>query len=311
MVARESTADCLLPGWTLQLVSTVSHPASGARRSRRGYYYQDLYTLQCCVVMLHGEWDEVLPEGEEDVTCNRFTPRIHRQVQVKTVENPTSLWTPARLCNPESRDRPNTSILGRFFTNKDLPDETKFLLLLNEGVNHQLLPLKVGQSLDRTEIEAELVHRLDGLHPSSDRTVGWCVQRLEIEELESTAEGLESRIFRSLSNTCQLLGHGLLADEIEQLMTHLMQAVQAAARAVEPAAIIREDFEVMLRRRAEALISGTNESQGDLAPTLAEKLRQAGLAGMPSRGGRAAPRRAASVRAELMTSGSAAGAGQR
>ncbi len=277
LVAQESTADCLLPGWTLQLVSTVSDPASGARRSRRGYYYQDLYTMWCCLRMLHGEWDEVLPEGEEDVTCKRSIPPVHRQVQVKTLENPPSLWSPARLCNPEIRDRPDTSILGRLFTNKGLPDQTNLVLLLNEGVNRELLPLKVGQTLNRSGIEAELTRRLDGLVPSSGRTVGWCVQRLEIEEFEATAEGVESRIFRFLSSTCQSLGHPLLPDEIEQLLSDLMQAVQTAARALESVAITRTGFEATLRHRAEELMRSTNESQGDLAPTLDQKLRRAQL----------------------------------
>jgi hypothetical protein len=227
--------------------------------------------------MLDGEWDEVLPEGEEDVTCNRFTPPLHRQVQVKTLENPPALWSPARLCNPEIRDRPDTSILGRLFTNKELTDETTLVLVLNEGVNQQLLPLKVGQTLDRSGIEAELTRRLNGLLPSGGRTVVWCVQRLEIEELEATAEGVEGRIFRSLSNTCQRMGQALLPDEIEQLLSDLMQAVQAAARALEPIALARTEFEMMLRRRAGELIRSTNESQGDLAPTLDQKLRRAQL----------------------------------
>jgi hypothetical protein len=277
VVAQESTADRLLPGWTPQLMSTVSDPASGARRSRRGYYYQDLYTMWCCLRMLHGEWDEVLPEGEEDVTCRRSIPPLHRQVQVKTLENPPSLWSPARLCNPEIRDRLDTSILGRLFTNKDLSDETILVLVLNEGVSRDLLPLKVGQNLDRSGIELDLARRLDGLAPSSGRTVGWCVQRLEIEEFEATAEGVEGRIFRSLSTACQSLGRALLPDEIEQLLSDLMQTVQAAARALEAVAITRTEFELMLTRRAEELMHSTNELQGDLAPTLDQKLRRAQL----------------------------------
>jgi hypothetical protein len=73
------------------------------------------------------------------------------------------------------------------------------------------------------------------------------------------------------------LGHALLPDEIEQLLSDLMQAVQAAARALEAVAIAQTGFELMLTRRAEELMNSTNELQGDLAPTLDQKLRRAQL----------------------------------
>jgi hypothetical protein len=258
-------------------MSGVSHPSYGARRSRRGYHYQDLYTLLCCLEMLHGTWDEVLPEGEEDVTCHRVSPPARQQVQVKTVENPTALWTPARLCRPDTQGQPETSILGRLFTNKELPDETTLMLLVNEGVNRDLLPLRIGQSLDRSAIELQLTNMLDGVNPSSNRTVRWCVARLHIEELEATEQGLEDRVFRLLGRTCLAIEYALLPDELDELLLTLVQHVQAAARAVTPTSIERAAFEVLLRHKAEEMMRATNEAQGYLAPTLNQKLRTASL----------------------------------
>ena len=51
------------------MTTSRQSPGTGARRSRRGYYYEDLYTLRSCLQMVRGNWDSVLPEGEENVSC--------------------------------------------------------------------------------------------------------------------------------------------------------------------------------------------------------------------------------------------------
>jgi hypothetical protein len=254
-------------------------PGAGARRSRRGYYYQDLYTLRCCLQMVQGSWDSVVPEGEEDVSCRRESPPLTKHVQVKTVEEATQMWSEARLCQPDQAGRPETSILGRLFSGKELPDETMLVIATNEGMNVALRPLRVGGAdQNRANVVSSLESRLAGLTPDGGRTLRWCLERLEIEECEGTADWLEAQVLRELHRACAGFGLHLLPEELERLLDILLGVIQRAARAEPPQILTRDEFEGLLRREAAGITSQTAAIHGPEGERLSDKLRVAGFA---------------------------------
>jgi hypothetical protein len=117
-------------------------------------------------------------------------------------------------------------------------------------------------------------------------TVLICIPCLEVRQAQPS-----TRLGRHDPGPYPLMTRGEVRESLE-LLPSWVRAQKAAAN--------RQLITVMRQRLA---------AGEQVAPDVSGA--GAGLAGMPSRGGRAAPRRAASVRAELMTSGSAAGAGQR
>ena len=122
-------------------VGRMPDPGTSARRSRRGYYYQDVCALQRCIDMLDGLWKTVTLEGDEDIILVRTRPAGRKYCQVKTVEGPRQLWTAALLCRPEVVAQPATSILGRLFTSRPVPRDAALELILNEEVDAKLRPL--------------------------------------------------------------------------------------------------------------------------------------------------------------------------
>lgn len=69
-------------------VGTMSTPTpgEGARRSRRGYYFEDLCAPRHCMAMADGRWIAVTSDGDEDITSasdalldagRDYQPRLH------------------------------------------------------------------------------------------------------------------------------------------------------------------------------------------------------------------------------------------
>ena len=140
------------------VIGSLPSPGQSARRSRRGYYYQDLVSLGFCIDMLSGEWDHVTPDGDEDVVCVAADPAKVTYVQVKTEESAGQHWTVSKCTRPDIVGRPETSVLGRLFVGKPLPDESTFILLTNEGVSDSSRPLTV---VDRGSTADELLRKLE------------------------------------------------------------------------------------------------------------------------------------------------------
>jgi hypothetical protein len=157
-------------------------PGSAARRTRRAYSSQDLCSVHACLEALQGVWDRVTPESHEDITCERVRPELWRYSQVKTVESPGPAWSIASVTRPEQVGIISTSILGRLFTAKPIPDHAAFELVTNERVAADLWPLcenaNVGEPA-REASRAAIVKRLQGLEPAGGRSTEWCVQRLQ------------------------------------------------------------------------------------------------------------------------------------
>lgn len=260
----------------------MADPAEGGRRSRRGYWYQDLYALGRYLDLIDGTWDTVTVESDEDIVCEKTGANaIVRYEQVKTVEGPDQLWSMSTVCSPET-GHPERSILGKLFVGKPLPNGTQFALVLNENVNPTLKVLAVPRE-DR-DVEAVRTaaagasKALAGVSPQDDRTVEWCVERLEVDVRERTTDALEDSLIRRIDAlVANTHGVHLLGEELDDVLGHLMDGLQADARDRKRRAVDQSEIE---RRVADACarVQGTSPAptSGD-SSRLREKLRVAGL----------------------------------
>lgn len=208
--------------------------------------------------------------------CGSDDPREHCYVQVKTVENPVQLWSPARLCQPERAREPRTSILGRLFTGKDLDDSCTFLLVVNERVNPALRPLVRGSEEDSTAVRGDLESRLAGVEPSG-RSLPWCLERFRIEECDNTADGLESQVHRHLGVLAKARSKALLVHEVEGVLARLVAFVQEMSRGDVHETITNEAAEQVVLASADEISLETELRMASADETLRAKLEAAGL----------------------------------
>lgn len=155
-------------------------PGRSARRSRRGYCVDplnlpDLWALHCCIEMLEGLWTSLTSDGHEDVTCENSGESRICYVQVKTEEHPDGVWTVAKLCQADGGGV-ESSILGKLFVDKPLPDGARFELVGNVALNRELAPLEPQAVVDRRPVEAEFARRFAGFDPCGP-SVGLLVPR--------------------------------------------------------------------------------------------------------------------------------------
>ena len=260
----------------------MADPAKGARRSRRGYWYQDLYALGRYLDLIDGTWETVTVESDEDIVCEQTGANaIVRYEQVKTVEGPDQLWSMSMLCSPE-KGHPERSILGRLFVGKPLPDGTQFALVLNENVNPTLKVFVVPRE-DR-DVEAVrtaasgATKALTGVSPQDDRTIEWCIERLEVDVRERTTDALEDSLIRRI-DALVANNHGvhLLGEELDDVLSHLMDGLQADARDQQRRTVDQSEIEGRVADAC-ARVQGTSPAprSGD-ASRLRGKLRAAGL----------------------------------
>jgi hypothetical protein len=252
-------------------------PGEGARRSRRGYYFQDLCALRHCLAMADGRWTAVTSDGDEDITSASEAPAIVEYCQIKTEEFPRTPWTVARLCEAERSGDRATSILGRLFLDKPLPDPAMFRLVGNVPLHPDLRPLTPGAASSRDAVITAIGSRLGALPLRDGRSIRWCLERLEVENVAGNADALEAMALRELGATALRLSVGLLPNELETLLEGLIGYIQTTAREVNPAPIARDDFAAELRSRGAAATRATSAAAGPGAPTLSDKLAAAGV----------------------------------
>jgi hypothetical protein len=233
--------------------------------------------VRTCLKMIGGDWSSVTADGDEDITCVRDGPQVVEYAQVKTEEFPTTPWSVASLCEPERGADRSTSILGRLFTGKPLPEAVRFRLIGNVQLQRVLRPLTPEGQGSRAEVETAIVARLGALRVSDGRTVRWCVERLVIEHVAGNADALEAMVVRELEFAALHQGIGLFAHEAASVLEGIIAFVQGTARSVAPAPILVAQMIDEFRRRAAAAISASAAAQAPGAPTLAEKLAAAGV----------------------------------
>ncbi len=258
-------------------MTTGMSPSGGARRSRRGYYFQDLCATRMCCEMLGGGWTHITLDGIEDVTCEDSADGSKHYVQVKTDEHPSGPWTVARLSGPQRPGDPGTSILGRLFGGKPLPDATTFRLQLNAPVAPELECFEVGSVVDRSSTTDSLSRRLTGIPLEDHRSIPWCLERLTLELVAADADGLEAILIRELGIALMGRRLPLLPQEMELVLEGVVAFVQGRSRPLSVLPVTRAEFESELDRRANDAMRGTATAQGPRAPTLGEKLEAAGL----------------------------------
>ncbi len=256
----------------------VISPGDGARRSRRGYYFQDLCTVRCCFGLLDGTWSSITADGNEDIECVEASLAAPVEyVQVKTEEFPSRPWNVVQLCAAERPRQPETSILGRLFTGKRLPDGARFLLISNVQLHAELRPFVSPVTADRAPASATIAARLSSLPISDGRDVRWCVERLRIQHVAGDADALEAMVLRDLGTAATQLNFGLMPNELEALLEGLVAFVQRHARDMVPAPMSADAFRTEFAAQAQAAVAGTDALLGPTAPTLAEKLQAAGM----------------------------------
>jgi hypothetical protein len=232
--------------------------------------------------MLQGHWDEVVCEGDEDITCTKRNPPRCWYRQVKTVEDPRRLWSPAMLCQSETGGNIQTSVLGRLFTVKPMPDDARFVLVLNENVNDDLRSLVVRDRASRHQESPELLkhleERLAELAPAGNRSIRWCLERLHIEVRGRTIEDVENKARSRVNDLCrEIRTYALLMDEVEDILVDLLGVVAASSKAEEPipltSAFFKERVVSSVERRAGMLLDGTMSAP----EAIGEKLDKAQL----------------------------------
>lgn len=214
-------------------------PGDSARRSRRGFRYQDVHALDRCLDTIDGIWDEVAVEGEEDVTCHRTGPTgCEQHEQVKTVEDPKQLWSVSKVCQGEKGEI-DRSILGKLFLGKSLHTSVVFVLILNEGVGNDLRVLtKTEADRDPKDLKTcrtALCTKLKGLSLPDGVTLEWCVERLSIEVRPREIEELEALVIQRLASVIKTAClERPLNEELETVFSLVMEKVGAEARSKNP-----------------------------------------------------------------------------
>lgn len=254
-------------------------PSDGGRRSRRGYAYQDAVTLLDCLDMHEGSFDEVGFEDLDDIICTVDGNTTYRQVKTKEDGTRHSIAT---ICTPEKKGKPETSILGRLFSNKPLTEATRFSLLLNETPTPDLGAFETERGDVRGAVPdqhcRDIADRLSALALPNGITIDWCVARLEVLLEPRTIEDVEAKLLTRLNEpVTKLLGALPLHSELVEILIGLSFLVARDARARNPkrwgAALFAEKLQETVTRSTGTRSDGSVEP----LPTLAEKLRPAGI----------------------------------
>lgn len=174
-------------------------PADGGRRARRGFFYQDLVTLLDCLDMLSGMWTAVGWESLEDILCFNHDAPVYRQV--KTIEG-SSRHSIAQICHPEVQKSAASSILGKLFSGKPLPDGTRFTFIVNETPSGKLYEFVTERGKLRgpvsEEAHTEAASKLKNLALPDGRDVSWCIDRLDVLVEARTIDQLENHAYAQL-----------------------------------------------------------------------------------------------------------------
>jgi hypothetical protein len=226
--------------------------------------------------MVLGEWDRVTPESDEDVVLERADAGDSHFIQVKTVEHPSQLLSPASVCRPEVAGRPDTSILGRLISGKSFPENARLILATNERVNPELRPITTDSQLDRSHVESDLGSRLSGLQPVN-RNLAWCIERTYVEECENSADGLEAQVLMLAASVASARGFPLLASELDVLLSRLIGWLQARSRDRDISAIEQVEMQGVFDGWLSDIVSNTGLSIASPNQALRPKLEAAGL----------------------------------
>lgn len=263
-----------------ETLHTVSESTTdGGRRSRRGYCYQDAVTLLDCLDLCDGVYDSVSFEDLDDIVCMSAGHATYRQVKTKEGSSRHSVAT---VCQPEIRDRGETSILGRLFCGKPRTSGTRFCLVLNETPSADLGAFTIdrgdGRGVVADEHRDRLARKLTELAIPELSGIDWYVDRFEVLVEARTIDQIEDVIIRRLSKpVAAALKQDPLMRELEEVLVRLFSLV---ARDAMSAISKQWDLNVFDEALQAAVVAATGRRpDGRLEPleTLASKLTIAGL----------------------------------
>lgn len=255
-------------------------PGDGGRRSRRGFAYQDAVTLLACLDMEKLGHTQISWEDLEDIQCASGDVPIYKQV--KTQEGAQARFSIAAICRAEKNKDPHTSILGKLFSGKPLPDGALFTLIVNETPNADLYCfLSANDGRDRSHLEVhkqDIVTRLTGLAVSDERDLNWCVDRFEIEVRQRDIEDVENDALRKLEPyAVEMLRAAPLISELDNALTAILTCIAREARAKEVTTWTVEEFQAKLQSCISRAIGvGQNGELQPLIP-LRDKLAPTGV----------------------------------
>jgi hypothetical protein len=262
------------------------------RRSRGGYFYQDLCALRYCVsAAASGRWQEVWCESHDDIVL--FTDDAHggrfRYAQVKFEFSADQHWSCARLCQCEAKKTIADSVVCKLFGNDRFAGRCDFRLLTNEGTNADLKPFHYRWG----EKEPTVDPSCDGAKTLLERLVDWTppgttpkeeyVRRFGIEQHAGDANEMEALVRGELGDLASGAAKPLFPDEIDALFRHVYVEVHRAAtrslaRTDDPERIVAEEFRRSVLAQAQAIAARTQDvSNESPSEALSTYLRAAGL----------------------------------
>ena len=253
--------------------------ADGGRRSRRGFAYQDTVTLLDCLDMHQGSYDEIGFEDLDDIICTLADNTVYRQVKTKEDGTRHSIAT---VCAPERKLRPETSILGRLFTNKPVTDGTRFSLVLNETPYSDLGAFQIERGDTRVAVPGktckDIVDRLDGLTLPDGITIEWCVSRFYVLTESRTIEEVEAKLLGLLNEpVAKLLGAPALYAELVDILVRLSVLVERDARARVARRWSSSAFKAKLQDAVTRSTGRRSDGSTEPLPSLSDKLRPVGI----------------------------------
>ena len=251
----------------------------GGRRSRRGYAYQDAVTLLDCLDMHNGLFDEVGFEELDDITCTSNNNTTYRQVKTKEDGARHSIST---ICSPEIKKYPETSILGRLFSNKPVTQGSRFCLVLNETPTRDLAAFRIERGASRGQISNrycdDIAKRLKELPLPDGLTIWWYIDRFEVFVESRTIEDVERALLSRLAEpVAKLLGMKPLFSELDDVLIRLSTLVARDARSFRPRRWTASFFAERLQEAVTRVTGRRPDGSVEPLQPLADKLRPASI----------------------------------
>lgn len=189
----------------------------------------------------------------------------------------------ASVCRPDIRDRAETSVLGRLFSDKPLRESVRFCLVLNETPQPDLGAFVVRRGDTRGAVAAQhartMITKLAGLPVPDGVTISWYIDRFDVLVEARTVEQVEDAILRRLAKPVEaILGQRPLHDELEDVLVRLSAVLSRHAQAAQARRWDNATFESEL---ATLVAAATGRRADGTDIPLVPRVSKLGKAGVP------------------------------
>jgi hypothetical protein len=228
--------------------SLTTPEEEAARRSRRGYEYQDLIAASFCLQMLSdSSLQKVACETQDDVVLTWKNPTagtvVEEFVQVKSDRNKQQ-WSVSQFCaqkkdpsvkkgdNDSIRYRKNTSIFEKNALRDCGKHIARFRIVTRADVNELRIltePLEVRDNSEVTALAEKLEEKLNGNSTLTSSDIAYWVSHATWD-VHGTDEAVFNDNFRRLSEVVQTEAGRLIAvADMERILHHLAEETRAMA----------------------------------------------------------------------------------